>query len=541
MRKAIWAKSPPFPSRLSHRILGQRSKRQDRLNMASIIVFPTPATHRRLPHLPKDRGDKRVTVEDGRLLPSAEQSKDLGHANGASDAASVPANSQQLAIAATPQTLLLNEPHRHSPESRNNLTINTQPRDPQINKASAAIERTLSGTPGSSSLSSAALEHSSRLVNGQDDHSRGNHQYPPHPLNSPHSSASLVSTPHSALPPSGAIASLSSTTSSLQESKSIKHALYDAFGCLYHPVQHTHHPASTLNGSSSSSSHSGKLSGVSAAALRSGEVTPLMGISPRVSPMLRPHLGASAPITPLELSSEDIHVHGGYYFGAHGSSSTAAGSTNRPPHAQHHVPHHHTHHHASRRASSQLSTGSMSKYADEGQQRYTHHNSNSHNHSHPTNNKGGTSAGPSRRSSIDFDLSPTEHPVLCSLHTLSLTHPHPPCHYHPHLGHDLGHDRVSLSLEQSMSDRNGNHAAQTTAMQQPRAMPAAQPPLPPSDELPTLLTAVNVPAAPLAPSELLLIPPNPTITKPVHATSSPFPMDQRDDGGIRGMGHQGLV
>ncbi|KAF9374363.1 hypothetical protein CPB97_012150 [Podila verticillata] len=207
--------------------------------------------------------------------------------------------------------------------------------------------------------------------------------------------------------------SRSSTSPSLSshDSKMIKTALYDAFGVLYHPSAHTKHSLSTA-----------------AAALRSGDVTPLMGVSPGGSPLLQPQPGTSAPITPLELSDEST-VPG--YFGLQISSpSTVSSSGTGAPssHGLHPYSRHHQHHHTS----SHLN------------QTFTPEQTSSSGH-----RSGFTSPlSLSRRSSVDqraFDPSkdPEHHPVLSSLQSLSLTHP--PQHYHPHLGHDLGHDKVSIN------------------------------------------------------------------------------------------------
>ncbi|KAF9943771.1 hypothetical protein BGZ70_005462, partial [Mortierella alpina] len=199
--------------------------------------------------------------------------------------------------------------------------------------------------------------------------------------------------------PSGSTSNVSS-----HDSKMIKTALYDAFGCLYHPSAHTKHSLSST-----------------AAALRSGDVTPLMGVSPKASPLLRPHMGPSAPITPLELSDE---LSSSGYFAVHApTSSTAqaiAGTTLGSSSAS-------TKHHRHPHTSSHLSAHFTSDDQDD-----------------PVRGNR-TPFSLSRRSSVDpMVLNPVEHPVLSSLQTLSITHPHPPEHYHPHLGHDLGHDRIPI-------------------------------------------------------------------------------------------------
>ncbi|KAG0285928.1 hypothetical protein BGZ96_009890 [Linnemannia gamsii] len=119
-----------------------------------------------------------------------------------------------------------------------------------------------------------------------------------------------LSSPLGALSLSSGSSASASTPPSLttQDSKMIKTALYDAFGVLYHPSAHAKHSLSTT-----------------AAALRSGDVTPLMSLSPKASPLLRPqYLGTSAPITPLELSEE---ASAAGYFGLHLPTSSAASTS----------------------------------------------------------------------------------------------------------------------------------------------------------------------------------------------------------------------
>ncbi|KAG0088374.1 hypothetical protein BGZ92_006251 [Podila epicladia] len=183
----------------------------------------------------------------------------------------------------------------------------------------------------------------------------------------------------------------------------IKTAIYDAFGVLYHPSAHTKHSLSTA-----------------AAALRSGEVTPLMGVSPGGSPLLQPQPGTSAPITPLELSDESTAPG---YFGLQNSSSTVSSSGTGAPSSSHHALHpysRHNHHHTS----SHLN------------QTFTHEQTSSCHRSGFTSPLSlSRRSSVDHRSSIDYSKDPEHHPVLT----------HPPQHYHPHLGHDLGHDKVSIS------------------------------------------------------------------------------------------------
>ncbi|KAG0036709.1 hypothetical protein BGZ82_003834 [Podila clonocystis] len=217
----------------------------------------------------------------------------------------------------------------------------------------------------------------------------------------------------SRLPPQASSAPRSGTSPSLSshDSKMIKTALYDAFGVLYHPSAHTKHSLSTA-----------------AAALRSGDVTPLMGVSPGGSPLLQPQPGTSAPITPLELSDESPSPG---YFGLQISSSTSASSSGAGapsshqtlhPYSRHH--HHHTSSHLNQTFTpEQSSSGHRSGFSS------------------PLSLSRRSSVD--HRSSNDYSKDAEHHPVLSSLQSLSLTHP--PQHYHPHLGHDLGHDKVSIN------------------------------------------------------------------------------------------------
>ncbi|KAF9897832.1 hypothetical protein BX616_004913 [Lobosporangium transversale] len=262
-----------------------------------------------------------------------------------------------------------------------------------------------------------------------------------HPSDGPHgpnSSALSLPLSVSTTPPLEVL----SSSLSPPESKTMRIALYDAFGCLYHPIQHTHHHASSSFSSSSSLSSMssstamsyGRLSNASSSSTSSGvtvpsdETIPLIGISPRSSPMLRPHLGPSAPITPLDLYAEGHVGEGGYFGSKNGSMSSP------PPNG--------------------LNRSGSSRHL------YVHHSHNHHPHHHPYSyshhlhqSMDSAKTLKSRGSSLDYNLNPTEHPVLCSLQMLSLTHPHPPEHYHPHLGHDLGHDRVSITSSSTLFEK----------------------------------------------------------------------------------------
>ncbi|KAF9110751.1 hypothetical protein BGX27_005926 [Mortierella sp. AM989] len=173
----------------------------------------------------------------------------------------------------------------------------------------------------------------------------------------------------------------SSPVMTSHDSKLIKTALHDAFGCLYHPSAHTKHSVSG-----------------NVMALRSGDVTPLMGLSPKASPLLRPNLGPSAPITPLELSDE---ASAAGYFAIHVPSSPASpamnGSASGSVSARYHA-----HHYRNTHPSSHLSSTFTSENHDE------------HSYRPPISL--------SRRSSMDAILNPAEHPVLSSLQALSLAH-----------------------------------------------------------------------------------------------------------------------
>ncbi|KAF9903102.1 hypothetical protein EC991_004229 [Linnemannia zychae] len=341
-----------------------------------------------------------------------------------------------------------------------------------------------------------------------------------------------VGSPLGSLSLSSATPSASTSPSlTTQDSKMIKTALYDAFGVLYHPSAHTKHSLSTT-----------------AAALRSGDVTPLMGLSPKASPLLRPqYLGASAPITPLELS-EEASASG--YFGLHLPTASSAVSVASPAlagtatanstaptvgagpssshHGHHHYHHQHHHHH--------------------------HHHPHSHRHTHTSSHLSATYTNSetlqeeesstllagrgyrspltrSRRTSVDLTLDPTEHPVLSSLQTLSITHPHPPEHYHPHLGHDLGHDRVPIAMDSPASVEQ--HPSSTMKLTLPTTSSATT-----SSTATTAAIATTTAASATAPQQ------QQQQQQQQHRTehsSSPFPMDRGDRDSISGFGQQDLV
>ncbi|KAG0082179.1 hypothetical protein BGZ90_010503 [Linnemannia elongata] len=524
--------------------------------MASVMPFPNVATHRRMPHLskePKATSTPKPTVDID--LPQQQQLQTTvlpPHSSVAppSDRTDSSSNDSALkAIASSSSSTTQQQQLQNSTTGKGHLTLSTTATTSPYGKSNNNAKQITSGASSSSSLplegaggyssttplTSAStvstpladpLHHSHQLHNIQDHesslHGHGHdREHPPQlllqhnqhqqqPLNAPHGSSTInhqhhpasSSTspfPHAApLPPSGTVPILSScpsNASATHESRLIKSALYDAFGCLYHPVQHTHTPCSPSGLCSGNTSQAGKLpmcatSSQTQVQQRSGEVTPssLISPSPRaMSPMLRPHLGPSAPITPLELCSENGFSSHGYgsggYFGivhGHGSglgSSSSSMSSRQSLQQQHLGPnHYHTHHshhsinghgqqqHTLPPAPSILNrTGSLSKHKP---QHHHHHQEDTllhpQSHHHHDSSTGSNSSLLSRKSSLgDIHLDPTEHPVLCSLQTLSLTHPHPANHYHPHLGHDLGHDRVSIS-DPDLSNGSGSERGMTT-------------------------------------------------------------------------------
>jgi hypothetical protein len=133
----------------------------------------------------------------------------------------------------------------------------------------------------------------------------------------------------------------------------------------------------------------------------------------------------------------------------------------------------------------------------------------------------------SRRASIDLTLDPNEHPVLSSLQTLSITHPHPPEHYHPHLGHDLGHDRVPI-------------AADSPAPPPPPAAAAPVEHNASSMKLNLPTTSSSTTSTSTTTTTITSATPSQHRTEQSHS-SSPFPMDRGDRDSISGFGQQGLI
>ncbi|KAK3833398.1 MAG: hypothetical protein JOS17DRAFT_76336 [Linnemannia elongata] len=513
--------------------------------MASVMLFPNVATHRRMPHLskePKETTTPKPTVDINQqqlrttVLPPYSSAAPPSERT---DSSSKDHTSKAIASFSSPSTPQ-QQKLQSSTTGKGHLTLSTTSTTSPYGNSNNDTKQVNSGASSSSSLliegaggyistipSSSASTVSTPVADLLHHHNVQDHEtslhghghdreHPPQlhlsllqhnqhqhqPLNAPHgksitnhqhhpASSSSSPFPHAApLPTSGTTPTLSScpsNASATHESRLIKSALYDAFGCLYHPVQHTHTPCSPSGLCSGSTSQSGKLpmcatSSQAQVQQRSGEVTPssLISPSPRaMSPMLRPHLGPSAPITPLELCPENGISNHGYghghgpgaagYFGivhGHGSGSGSSSASSRQLHQQQHLGpnHHHTHHnhhsihghgqqqHPLPPAPSLLSrTGSFNKPKPQHHHHHHHHHHQEdtllHPHSHHRDSSTGSSSSMlSRKSSLgDIHLDPTEHPVLCSLQTLSLTHPHPASHYHQHLGHDLGHDRVSIS------------------------------------------------------------------------------------------------
>ncbi|KAF9547338.1 hypothetical protein EC957_008524 [Mortierella hygrophila] len=455
--------------------------------MASIMPFPNVTSHRRMPHLPNTPKTPTTTQ-----LPAAAAQQDqqqAGHGlttmpgreleNGSS-ALQLTASST-AAAGSSSQKLLQDIHHQSDHTNLSSTTISTLP-----------------GGGGRGAIKD------NEMVGGlmdQDKHHIG------------------VASPLGPLSLSSGSSASASTSPSLttHDSKMIKTALYDAFGVLYHPSAHTKHSLSTT-----------------AAALRSGDVTPLVGLSPKASPLLRPqYLGTSAPITPLELSEE---ASAAGYFGLHLPTSSAtstpaaitgtlaaagAGGTNlattggagpsstHQGHGQHHHYHHHHHPHRHTHTSSNLST--------------TYINNEDHQNGPSAGGRGYRSPlSRSRRTSVDFTLDPTEHPVLSSLQTLSITHPHPPEHYYPRLGHDLGHDRVPIAED---SPAPVEHNASSMKL----TLPITSSSTTSTTTSTTTTTTTTTTATPLQ---------HQTEQSP---SSSPFPMDRGDRDSISGFGQQGLV
>lgn len=462
------------------------------------MLFPNVATHRKLPHLaPKGgSGTNKQQQQQSATLPGDEHHRQHQHHHRSDSNENqgkdgdhchlLGQKTDEAAAAAAPRSIESNTSNQHTlayskhGQSDKTLTIHT-------------------------STDHAHGQQKHGRIHPQDDHRH--HSLSLTSVISPHAGHTSAKMPLSAaLPPSGVSSSSSPSTSSpAQDARPLRTALYDAFGCLHHPVQHTHHPTPSSSSSSLSSQVKYRPPGnhISSSSTRSGEVTPLLGLSPRESPVLRPHHGPVAPITPLELSEDGM----GGFFG----SASVASSGDAPwhhhllphQHAQYHHHHnpHHLHNHRYRPATN--SAHQSTTYDSKAE----HHDGDHH---RPRTTL-------SRKSSFEFNLDPTEHPVLSSLHTLSLTHPHPPEHYHPHLGHDLGHDRVAI-------------------------IPAdvrLKPPTkcdPPQPSMPTYASVAALPPHPSSEQSSQLLDPQ-GFTR----VSSSFPMDQGSSGPITAFQQQGLL
>ncbi|OAQ33388.1 hypothetical protein K457DRAFT_134514 [Linnemannia elongata AG-77] len=467
------------------------------------MPFPNVTSHRRMPHLPNTPKTPTTTQLPAAATAAAAAQQDQQQAdhgfttlpgreleNGSSTLRLTA--SSTAAVAGSSSQKLLQDSHHQS----DNTAL------------PASSSSSISTLPGGGSRGAIKDSEMAGGLMDQDRHHIG------------------VASPLGALSLSSGSAASASTSPSLttHDSKMIKTALYDAFGVLYHPSAHTKHSLSST-----------------AAALRSGDVTPLMGLSPKASPLLRPqYLGTSAPITPLELSEE---ASAAGYFGLHLPASSAAStsaaitgtlaatgaggsnlataggagvSSSHQGHGHHHHYHHqhHHHHHPHRHThtSSHLSA--------------TYTNNEDHQDELSTGGRGYRSPlSRSRRTSVDFTLDPTEHPVLSSLQTLSITHPHPPEHYHPHLGHDLGHDRVPIAADSpAPAPASVEHNASSMKLTLPTTSSSTT-----STTTSTTTTTTTATATPLQHS-----------TEQSHS-SSPFPMDRGDRDSISGFGQQGLV
>ncbi|KAF9995680.1 hypothetical protein BGZ80_001599 [Entomortierella chlamydospora] len=299
--------------------------------MASIIPFPNVVTHRRMPHLPNS--PKPTSIQH----PNQEQQQQQ--------------KQQQQQNSQQPDYGLQG----------------------QVQDSTSSGLRLASGSSSTQRLfledGQGQLPHTSGAITGRtvQESERAHRSLHPEEHAQLHKSSSTASSP----------------VMTSHDSKLIKTALYDAFGCLYHPSAHTKHSISN-----------------NAIALRSGDVTPLMGLSPKASPLLRPNLGPSAPITPLELSEEGSTAG---YFALHVPASSALPAINTPMSGS--TPtRHHTHQFRNTHTSSNLSSTFTSDSYEELE----------HAHQSPISL--------SRRSSMDVVLDPAEHPVLSSLQALSLSH-----------------------------------------------------------------------------------------------------------------------
>ncbi|KAI1314439.1 hypothetical protein EDD11_002183 [Mortierella claussenii] len=417
--------------------------------MASIMPFPNVATHRRMPHLsntskapsPQQSNQNDTLQQQLQLQQQQVQAQQVDYSRNQENAAS--------------STLRLAAPGMGSSSTQQQRLVED------------SIALAASASPVTRAIQDTNEARRSSLLPPDDHHSTISR--PTSPL-----SHALQSPPSTATSPS----------MTLQDSKMIKNALYDAFGVLYHPSAHTKHSLTS-----------------NAAAPRSGDVTPLMGLSPKASPLLRPNMGPSAPITPLELSEEGSAAG---YFALNVPTSPAlngvpgAGSTG----TRHHH-HHHYHHPRQNHGSSHLSANFTSEDYEGSSSSSSAVAGSSHGHRSPLSL--------SRRQSVDMLLNPEEHPVLSSLQTLSITHPHPPEHYHPHLGHELGHDRIPIedgSVLQPAPAAALNSTALSTTTSSAQSL---------------------TPETPLS-NKLM----GPTMT-------SLFPMDRADHDSISGFGQRGLV
>ncbi|KAI8362467.1 hypothetical protein B0O80DRAFT_435960 [Mortierella sp. GBAus27b] len=412
--------------------------------MASIMPFPNVATHRRMPHLPNSPRQ----AQDQQQLPLPHPADHPLQSQGGQESTTT----HQLRLDDQDGQLLLQGRLGSPRGSIALLDTEHPPKDDQL------------------------LLHGLGLAQGR---------------------------PTSPLPLSASSGSLNS-----HDSKLIKNALYDAFGCLYHPSAHTRHSTAAT-----------------AAALRSGDVTPLMGLSPKASPLLRPNLGPSAPITPLELSDESSAAG---YFALHVPSSPvpnvgAPGPIPGRHHGHHH--HHHSHRHSHPHTSSHLSSAYTPSLDEKDEEPLGH----------------GQIPQASLAESV---LNPTEHPVLSSLQALSLSHPHSTEHYHHrHLGHTLGHDIVPIDEAPpailSMAAAPNANRPPVVASRPNHATTSDSAAAGPTGITPTAAATVAVTEhQPLLNS---LSPQGPLQPPSSSPRSTPFPMDQNDHSSIAGFGHQGLV
>ncbi|KAG0263376.1 hypothetical protein BG011_008898 [Mortierella polycephala] len=233
--------------------------------MASIMPFPNVATHRRMPHLPMPA----ATPQQEHQSPEQNQTQERLQSQSQIHTQEQEQDNEHLRLpAATPSTQhLLETSHQAAPQklSQGQLPSSTQ-----------SALRTVVQDTTQAHIQDSIIHLQSRATHG------------------------VTSLPHGQPTSLGSLSPISSSSSpgmSSHDSNMIKTAFYDAFGCLYHPSAHAKHSLSP-----------------SVVALRSGDVTPLMGLSPKGSPLLRPNLGPSAPITPLELADE---ASAPGYFGLH--------------------------------------------------------------------------------------------------------------------------------------------------------------------------------------------------------------------------------